>query len=117
MLIVETILKACGQSEQDWDNLYTDLPNRQLKVNVADRNVITTGDAERKCLTPKGLQDAIDSHVAKFGPKSRSFVRPSGTEDVVRVYAEAETQAKADELAKQVAHAVFDLAGGVGLKP
>lgn len=32
----------------------------------------------------------------------RSFVRPSGTEDVVRVYAEAATQDEADQLAKQV---------------
>ena len=33
----------------------------------------------------------------------RAFVRPSGTEDVVRVYAEAETQEEADELAQKVA--------------
>lgn len=36
----------------------------------------------------------------------RAFVRPSGTEDVVRVYAEAGTQAAAEELAAAVAHNV-----------
>ena len=42
--------------------------------------------------------------------------RPSGTEDV-RVYAEADTQSHADELAEHVASAVHRLAGGVGSPP
>ena len=36
----------------------------------------------------------------------RSFVRPSGTEDVVRVYAEAETKHLAHDLASNVAKLV-----------
>ena len=43
--------------------------------------------------------------------------RPSGTEDVVRVYAEADTQYHADSLALHVANAVYEMAGGVGDKP
>lgn len=43
--------------------------------------------------------------------------RPSGTEDIVRVYAEADTQANANRLALQVASAVYQLAGGVGSPP
>ena len=58
---------------------------------MADRRVIDTTDAERRAVSPSGLQDAIDVLVKKY-QKSRSFVRPSGTEDVVRVYAEADTQ-------------------------
>ena len=41
--------------------------------------------------SPSGLQDLINEQVIKF-PSGRSFVRPSGTEDVVRVYAESDTQ-------------------------
>lgn len=44
----------------------------------------------------------------------RAFVRPSGTEDVVRVYAEAATQQAADELARQVTRHVHELAAGIG---
>jgi len=44
-------------------------------------------------------------------------VRPSGTEDVVRVYAEADTQEAADSLAADVAKLVFDIVGGVGPVP
>jgi hypothetical protein len=41
--------------------------------------------------SPPALQEAIDALVAQFS-RGRSFVRPSGTEDVVRVYAEAATK-------------------------
>lgn len=116
MLIVESILNSLAMSIEEWDELYSDLPNRLLKQEVKDRNAITTTDAERKCVEPPGLQSAIDQVVAQFGQKARSFVRPSGTEDVVRIYAEAETQEAADLLAKKVANLVFDLASGVGQK-
>lgn len=88
MFLVEVILQANGWDVKDWFDTYADLPNLQKKNSVADRNVITTADAERICITPAGLQDEIDRIVAKY-PRGRSFVRPSGTEDVVRVYAEA----------------------------
>ncbi|KAE8706098.1 Phosphoglucosamine mutase-related isoform 2 [Hibiscus syriacus] len=39
-------------------------------------------------------------------PKGRCFIRPSGTEDVIRVYAEASTQEAADSLADSVAKIV-----------
>uniref|UniRef100_A0A4W5P7E6 Phosphoacetylglucosamine mutase n=1 Tax=Hucho hucho TaxID=62062 RepID=A0A4W5P7E6_9TELE len=83
---------------------------------VADRRVIDTTDAERRTVSPAGLQEAIDSRVKKYR-QARSFVRPSGTEDVVRVYAEADTQESADALAHEVSLAVYRLAGGVGEEP
>ena len=42
------------------------------------------------------------------------FLRPSGTEDVVRVYSESDTQDNADQLGYEVGLAVHKLAGGVG---
>lgn len=116
MLLIEAILAIKGMTIQQWDGIYTDLPNRQLKVKVADRRVIDTTDAERRAVSPAGLQDAIDTLVKKYR-LARSFVRPSGTEDVVRVYAEADTQESADALAHEVSLAVYSLAGGVGDEP
>jgi len=87
-----------------------------MKVLVKDRNVVQTTDAERKCVKPDGLQEAINKTVSKF-PKGRSFVRPSGTEDVVRVYAEADTRENADQLAHDVGLLVHSIAGGVGEPP
>lgn len=116
LMIVETVLHARGWSIQDWEAAYTDLPSKQLKVVVKDRRVIETTDAERLCMAPPGLQDQINLFV-KNVPNGRAFVRPSGTEDIVRVYAEADTQANADRLALQVASAVHQLVGGVGSPP
>uniref|UniRef100_A0A671WYD4 Phosphoacetylglucosamine mutase n=1 Tax=Sparus aurata TaxID=8175 RepID=A0A671WYD4_SPAAU len=116
MLLIEAILAIKSMTVQQWDAIYSDLPNRQLKVKVSDRRVIDTTDAERRAVSPDGLQEAIDGLVKKYR-QARSFVRPSGTEDVVRVYAEAETQESADDLAHEVSLAVYRLAGGVGGEP
>lgn len=67
-------------------------------------------------MTPKGLQDEINSLVSKYS-KGRAFVRPSGTEDIVRVYAEAATRKETDKLAAEVALKVFELAAGTGTAP
>lgn len=95
-------------------NLITGFDTYPLPLQ--DRTVITTKDAERKCVTPDGLQDEIDTAVAKY-KKGRAFIRPSGTEDIVRVYAEAATREDADKLAAEVAGKVYDLAGGIGAPP
>ncbi|XP_032656186.1 phosphoacetylglucosamine mutase-like [Chelonoidis abingdonii] len=97
MLVIEAILALKGLTVQQWDAIYSDLPNRQLKVKVADRRVIDTTDAERRAVTPPGLQEKIDELVKKYRI-SRAFVRPSGTEDVVRVYSEADTQVRAETI-------------------
>ncbi|KAF8061373.1 PGM3 [Scenedesmus sp. PABB004] len=115
LLLVEAVVRR-GTSLDDWRALYADLPSRQLKLRVADRGAIGTADAERRCTSPPGLQAAIDAAVSRY-PQGRAFARPSGTEDAVRVYAEASGQAEADALARDVARAVFDLAGGVGERP
>ncbi|CAH3109508.1 unnamed protein product [Porites lobata] len=116
MLVVESILHEKGWSLEDWTAVYTDLPNRQRKVAIKNRNVIETTDAERKVTAPQGLQDEIDKLVSGY-KNARSFVRPSGTEDIVRVYAEADTREAADSLALAVSQKVYDLAGGIGDRP
>ncbi|KAL0860987.1 hypothetical protein ABMA27_009516 [Loxostege sticticalis] len=116
LFLVETVLCARGHNVRQWMTAYDDLPCRQLKVTVQDRNAISTTDAERRCTAPEGLQTKIDELVAGY-KHGRAFVRPSGTEDVVRVYSEADTQESADKLAAEVAQAVFDLAGGAGARP
>ncbi|KAK2582453.1 hypothetical protein KPH14_004759 [Odynerus spinipes] len=116
MLLIETILHAKGWSIIEWEQSYTDLPNKQVKVKVKDRNIITTSNAERQCVTPVGLQHEIDKVVAKYS-KGRSFIRPSGTEDIVRVYAECENSADVQRLAAEVSLLVYRLAGGIGPEP
>ncbi|KAK9819340.1 hypothetical protein WJX74_007967 [Apatococcus lobatus] len=105
LLLVEYALGRLGWGLQDWIDLYQDLPSRQLKVPVPDRSVFTTTHAEMRLLTPNALQGLIDSSVAVV-EKGRCFVRPSGTENVVRVYAEAASQTEADKLANTIAQLI-----------
>jgi phosphoacetylglucosamine mutase len=105
MLLVETILAHKAWTPREWDLTYTDLPNRLVRVEVRDRNIFKTTDAERKLTEPIGAQPEIDKLVAKY-KDGRSFARPSGTEDAVRVYAEAATRSEADDLAAKVTQVV-----------
>lgn len=63
----------------------------------------------RRSITTLCTRTFLQHHDFVSAPAGRSFVRPSGTEDVVRVYAEADTQENADKLADQVAQCVRDV--------
>ena len=101
ILLVEIILAHKSWTPKEWDATYTDLPNRLVRVEVPDRNIFVAVDAERRLESPKGAQSQIDALVGKY-KNGRSFARASGTEDAVRVYAEAATKGEADELATAV---------------
>ncbi|OMH79473.1 Phosphoacetylglucosamine mutase [Zancudomyces culisetae] len=116
MLVVEAILATKDWCLDDWNQTYTGLPNKLMKVTVKDRSIFRTTNAEQTLVQPEGLQDMIDQKVERY-INGRSFVRPSGTEDAVRVYAEASTSDKVDELALGVAQLVYDYADGVGPRP
>lgn len=91
LLFVEVVLAHKGWSVKEWSGLYTDLPNRLVRVEVPDRRIFTTTDAERRLVSPQGVQETIDAWVGKY-KQGRAFARASGTEDAVRVYAEVITR-------------------------
>ena len=80
-----------------WHALYTDLPSKQQKVAVPDKSMVTCSADETTVLRPVALQVALEQAMQSVR-NGRCFVRPSGTEDVVRIYAEAATQEEADKL-------------------
>ena len=116
VLFAEAVLAMRGIGVKEWDNLYSNFPCRQIAVKVEDRTVVTTSDDERRVSAPTKLQEVIDELVSNEA-EARAFVRPSGTEDVVRVYAEASTQEGADRLAYKVGNAVYDIIKGIGNRP
>lgn len=101
LLLVEALLAQKAWTMPDWHNTYVDLPNLLLAMPVRDRNLFVSTDAERRLLEPKGLQDEIDKLLAKYSD-ARCFVRKSGTEDVVRVYAEAMSRIECEDLINRV---------------
>ena len=93
-------------SMDDWHAMYTDLPSKQTKIPVAKKDHLKCADDEMTLVSPPELQAALNAAMASQGPMSRCFVRPSGTENVVRIYAEAATKAEADALAVAAADAL-----------
>jgi len=101
LILTEAILIELGWSVAQWAELYTDLPSRQEKLSIPDRSAVKVTADETRVTDPPELQVAID-RIVGASPGARAFVRPSGTEDAVRIYAEASTQEDADEVARQV---------------
>lgn len=118
MLAIEAVLCLKQWDMAQWSACYTDLPSRQCKLPVKDRSVILCSEDETAVLQPQVLQDKLNTLLLSKGKgQYRCFVRPSGTEDVVRVYAEAPTVTEADLLAYETSLVVYEMAGGVGDPP
>lgn len=105
LLLCLAILRVQDMSFAAWCALYADLPSKQMKIPVSDKSTITCSDDEKRAETPAELQPALDRAMLAAA-QGRCFVRPSGTEDCVRIYAEAATQEEADKLAEDACLAV-----------
>lgn len=88
-------------------------PSRLMTVKIKDKHRIKV-DQKNLVLEPD-IQKDIDQQIMNY--KGRGFVRPSGTEDLVRVYAEAPTETACDRLALNIAQIVYDNCDGVGAYP
>lgn len=117
LLLVLGILSFEKKSFDEWLELYEERCSCNMIVRVEDKEVIKTVDCDRQVEQPVALREAITDISNTKG--CRAFVRPSGTEDVVRVYAEAPmgNEGKAKEMAEVICRAVFDHCGGAGERP
>ena len=91
MLAVESSLKLLNYSIKDFSDLYKPLKFDYSKLVVKDKAEFVCNRNETRLEKPAHIQEYIDKITNKYKEKNaRCFVRPSGTEDVIRVYAEAE---------------------------
>lgn len=116
MLLIETILHSLGWDIKKWSNIYQDRPYLLRQVKVKDKSIFKTVYDEQRLIEPTELQNAIDKLCAKY-TGGRSFVRASGTEDIVRVYAEAESLHEVKQLSYAVCEKVYDIGHGIGERP
>ena len=103
MLLVEVILQ--DYSFFEWIDMYTDLHCKQSKIHV-DRTAFKTEDYGRVCVKPVGLQEEINEIVSQYS-KARAFVRPSGTENIVRLYVECQCQDDIDDIVSKITDEVM----------
>jgi phosphoacetylglucosamine mutase len=80
----------------EWMYMYQDYPCKQVKL-YGDKSLFTTADFGRQLLQPNGLQDKLNNVIANYS-NSNCFVRPSGTEDLLRLYVECQNEQLIDKL-------------------
>jgi phosphoacetylglucosamine mutase len=123
LLAIEFALAYFQYSLQDWiDHTYgPDLYNENVKVHVNDKHVFVpdSKNADRTLLAPKDVQLFIDQQVEQMrvagkDSRIRAFVRPSGTENFLRIYAEAPLQSTAHDLAYSIANYIHERFEGLG---
>ena len=68
--------------------------------------LINVSNVDRGKIGNEKLQNAVKEAGKQLGNKGRILLRPSGTEELIRVMVEAETQNTADSIAKQIAEIV-----------
>ncbi len=88
---------ATGRSLADLASAVQRLPQVLVNVQVADRTAIASSTA---------VKAALIEAESELGDDGRILLRPSGTEQLVRVMVEALTQRQADEIASRLATVV-----------
>ena len=94
-------MAATGASLAELASVVQRLPQTMVNVRVQDRDAVAASPA---------VADAVAKASADLGDAGRILLRPSGTEQLVRVMVEAATQDDADAIAGRLARTV----SGVG---
>ena len=98
------ILELVANGEANAKNLseiFSSYPQVLLNIPVKDKE---------KVLTSTDLKIATESAESELGNDGRILIRASGTEPLIRVMVEADTQSKAEAIAKKLANAVESMA-------
>jgi len=90
-------MAAEGRSLAELATVVQRLPQVMVNVRVADRASVSSSAA---------VQRAVAEASAELGDEGRILLRPSGTEQLIRVMVEAATQDRADAIAHRVADVV-----------
>jgi phosphoglucosamine mutase len=93
-------MRATGASLAELASVVQRLPQVLVNVPVTDRLAVVENDH---------VAEAVNAVEAELGDTGRVLLRPSGTEQLVRVMVEAPTQQQADEVAARLAKLVADV--------
>ena len=91
-------MRRLGLSADQAAELYVHYPQELINVRVSDKEAVNTNDA---------VQAAVKAAEAAMGETGRVLLRPSGTEPVVRVMVEAESDEDAKRHCREIADIVI----------
>lgn len=95
-------MKATGKKLSELANQMETFPQKLVNIKVTDK---------KQVLEDPAISDLIVEVEKEMGGNGRILVRPSGTEPLVRVMAEAPTEAACDAIVERVASAVREKYG------
>ena len=75
----------------DWYNLYDKNYTKNFKIKVKNKNIFKTNNTENKLTDPIGIQEYLEKIMKKYN-NVYTFIRPSGTEDIIRLHIQADTE-------------------------
>jgi phosphoacetylglucosamine mutase len=90
-IIMTTCIIGNNDDLDRWISMYNETPCLQKAVSVKDKKKLKTKDADRVIQHPTSLKQSVDEIIQRYEKDYsdvRAFVRASGTEDKVRIYAE-----------------------------
>ena len=93
-------MQSTGASLAELASVVRRLPQTLINVPVTDRLAVSESDE---------VAQAVNAVEEELGETGRVLLRPSGTEQLVRVMVEAPTQKQADEVAERLAEVVADV--------
>lgn len=89
IMLVDIALHYLGWTPRQWESVYNNFYCQNEKVKVANKDLFKTSSDESRLVSCPNIQMTIDTLVQNHvSSHVRCFVRPSGTEDVVRIYTE-----------------------------
>ncbi|GAC70502.1 phosphoglucosamine mutase [Gordonia soli] len=103
-LLLMQQVAATGRRLADLASIMTVLPQELVNVRVSDKHAVAQAQS---------VQDAVAEAEAELSGNGRVLLRPSGTEQLVRVMVEAGTADDAQGIARRIA----DVVAAVGVEP
>lgn len=118
MLAILYILEVEDININKWNNIYTNFYSKQYKLYVNDKSIIKNNYDETKVTEPNNFQIEFDKIILKYQNHYindqyvnyiRSFVRPSGTENCLRLYIESDIPYIVDDIYRDVKSFISEL--------
>ena len=88
------VLQELDISPKQWFNLFHKKAANTYKFVVKDKTIFKTNASESRLIQPVKVQNSLDA-IMENG--YRIFIRPSGTENILRIHVEAETETELEE--------------------